>query len=201
MLHARLSIVVSRSLLGPEKIHPLTLPTTPLALPYPITLSSVLFPPLSRALFFTEDWLPAPSTILPLPSILLPLWLLLGLFDCRLPLLPFGYRLTLLLIEHPAVLPLCLLSTLLLTVLPLRLPIDSPTCLLFHPVLSCSGALSSGPTPPASLPPSLDPTYHPPFGLTCHPPFDLTLMPAAVVEAVGRRRSKRSLDLNTTPVV
>jgi hypothetical protein len=73
VLYARLSIVVSRSLPGPEEIRPLTLPTTALALPYPITLPGVLFPPLSRALFFTEDWLPTPSTLPPLPSILLPL--------------------------------------------------------------------------------------------------------------------------------
>ena len=71
MLHARLSIVILQSLPGPEEIRPPTSPTTPLALPYPITLSGVLFPPLSRALFFTEDWLPALSTLPLLPSILL----------------------------------------------------------------------------------------------------------------------------------
>jgi hypothetical protein len=74
-------------------------------------------------------------------------------------------------------LPLCLLSILLLTVLLLYLPIDSLTCLLFYLVLSCSGDLLSGYTLPASLPPSLDPTFHPLFGLS--------LIPAAVVEAVG----------------
>jgi hypothetical protein len=188
MLHARLSIFVSQSSPGPEEIrqslplpiNPLTLRTTPLTPPYPLTLSGILFPLLSRVLFFLEDWLPVLLILLLLPSIPLLLYLLLGLFDYRLPLRPFDYRLT-------------LLSTSLLAVPLLRLPIDSPTCLLFHPVPSHSGGLTLKHTLPASLPPSLDPTTH--------PLRDPSLMSAAVAEPVGRRRSKRTSDPNAATVV